>query len=414
MNPKGLETIVPSAGLASMYDHQYQAGVPWLLQWLGPVYGYEGLALARHLPPGTPQAIVDAAGWGTGGGYFGQNPHEAACGATQNAAVSGESMASGQYTAYHKERDFSEGAKNWNGKIWLVHGVNDEAARIASIYWFNQRGVKPGDKLWIGQWNHGIGCCPNRRGLQWTAALHAWFDKTLLGRDVDTGPAIELFLNDAPTDVEAIESQGEVRTSKSWPLENTRQLTFWTRTDKTLGDDPGEDGANTYRADAEAFNGGREAAGAVDYATEPLKEDLLIAGPPTLELALSQTVERLHVTPTLIDESPDGARRRISTCALQTELREGLDKITPVIPTQRMLVKPPCFTMAHHLKAGHKLVLKVASSDEDHVPTFANDPQVSVFSGKEGTRFHLPVVPASDLYPDTLDLAAEGYGGSGA
>src|SRR5680860_247534 len=28
MNPEGLETIVPSAGLASMYDHQFQAGVP--------------------------------------------------------------------------------------------------------------------------------------------------------------------------------------------------------------------------------------------------------------------------------------------------------------------------------------------------------------------------------------------------
>src|SRR5688572_32304478 len=26
---------------------------------------------------------------------------------------------------------------------------------------------------------HGSGCCPTRRGIQWTYALHAWFDKQL-------------------------------------------------------------------------------------------------------------------------------------------------------------------------------------------------------------------------------------------
>ena len=33
--PTGLKTIVPSAGLASMYHHQFQAGVPYFLQWTG-------------------------------------------------------------------------------------------------------------------------------------------------------------------------------------------------------------------------------------------------------------------------------------------------------------------------------------------------------------------------------------------
>jgi putative CocE/NonD family hydrolase len=33
--PKGLTTIVPVAGLASMYDHQFQGGVPYYLQYTG-------------------------------------------------------------------------------------------------------------------------------------------------------------------------------------------------------------------------------------------------------------------------------------------------------------------------------------------------------------------------------------------
>ena len=50
-NPRGLATIVPSAGLASMYDHQFQDGVPYWLQWVGPIEAYEQLALERKLPP---------------------------------------------------------------------------------------------------------------------------------------------------------------------------------------------------------------------------------------------------------------------------------------------------------------------------------------------------------------------------
>src|SRR5687767_4318657 len=166
-NPKGLVTIVPSAGLASMYDHQFQAGVPWNLQWAGPVIGYQGLALARALPPGTGNAVTAAAlGTDQTGDNFGNDPQDAACGMQQNALVSNESMLSGTFGPYSVERDHTKGVKKWDGRIWTVHGVNDNAARIASLHWMLERGTQPGDKVWFGQWDHGSGCCPNRRGLQ--------------------------------------------------------------------------------------------------------------------------------------------------------------------------------------------------------------------------------------------------------
>ena len=48
--PKGLVTIVPSAGLPAMYDHQWQLGVPYNAQYLGPIEAYQQLALQRELP----------------------------------------------------------------------------------------------------------------------------------------------------------------------------------------------------------------------------------------------------------------------------------------------------------------------------------------------------------------------------
>jgi hypothetical protein len=42
------------------------------------------------------------------------------------------------------------------------------------------------------------------------------------------------------------------------------------------------------------------------------------------------------------------------------------------------------------------------------VPTFAVDPQVTVFTGHDGTSFDLPVIPSAVLYPDTVPLSLGG------
>ena len=412
-NPKGLVTIVNSAGLSSMYDHQYQHGVPWNLQWAGPVIGYQELAFFRAVPSQL-EPLSQAAAGASAGDNFGKDPQEAACGMQQNALLTGESMLSGMYVTYHQERDHSAGVKNWNGRIWTVHGVNDNAARIASLHWMLQRGTRQGDKVWFGQWDHGSGCCPTRRGLQWTAALHAWFDETLLGRKVDTGPDVELFMNDAADDAGAIDKQGETLQAKKWPIPGTKSLTLHATPDKNLVEGGSPEGVSSFAADPRGYNN-RYQTNSADFVTPPLGQDMLIAGVPKLDLAWAQTVERLHAVATLIDVSPNGTLRRISTCAMNPELRAGLNTIAAVIPKQRYLLNPPCFVMAHHLRKGHRLMLKVASSDKDHVPTFAVDPQVQVFSGKEGTKVALPVVTdKSDLVKDTVSLKSQAFAGSGA
>ncbi|HEX2052484.1 MAG TPA: CocE/NonD family hydrolase [Actinomycetota bacterium] len=157
-SPKGLVTIVPSAGLSTMYDHQFQAGVPFFLQWAGPMEAYEQIALERHLP---------------GGESFGRNVEDTGCGLPNSSLVAGEDQLSGRYAPWHAEREWSAAATAAPIPVFMVHGVNDNAARVTGMEWFTKRGGRAGDKLWLGQWDHGSGCCPTRRGIQWTYALHA-------------------------------------------------------------------------------------------------------------------------------------------------------------------------------------------------------------------------------------------------
>ena len=72
---------------------------------------------------------------------------------------------------------------------------------------------------------------------------------------------------------------------------------------------------------------------------------------------------RVHLIANLLDEDADGKRRRISQFAINPELRNGLATETPVVPGERYTLEPPGFAMAHHLRAGHRLVLRVTTSD---------------------------------------------------
>ena len=398
-NPKGLVTIVPSAGLGAMYHHEFQIGVPYFLQWAGPLFAYEGLAIDRHLPPGIPPDPVTG---GRPGDNFGNDMQYFGCGATQSAAVTGEAYASGAEVDWHRERDFRKAATKADIPMFLVHGINDNAARIMASDWFIDRGGRPGDKAWIGQWDHGTSRFPNSRTCmqsartpceddEWTEVLHAWFDKHLLGKKVDTGPPVEVFLND-----------GSIYTSTRWPVAADEQLELFVDADGSLDNRPADEGSVSYNADPDGFTD-EFGTGHVSFTSGAVKQDTLIAGVPKMHLQISVLGSpRVHVIPSLYDVS-GGKTDRIgqSFCAVNPELREGIDKPTPVIPTEIMSFDIECQSQAHLLKKGHKLMLMIASSHPDKVPTFASGAQITVYSGgEEGTSVTLPVIYNPKTYTD--------------
>jgi hypothetical protein len=291
--------------------------------------------------------------------------------------------------------------------VFLVHGVNDNAARVSAMEWFTRRGGRAGDKLWLGQWDHGSGCCPTRRGVQWTYALHAWFDRQLAQRKVDTGPPVELFMSDGTFQGARSGDRTEVLTTKAWPG-SPQRITFHPAADETLGREaPSQNGTVAFTGDSRGFIAPEETDGAT-FRTAPLAQDLVMVGQPKLALSAAVSSPRVHLIANLFDESPDGSWRRISQCAINPELRNGLAQRELVIPGTRYDMKPPCYAMAHHLRAGHRLVLRVTTSDPDKVPMFAQDVQVSVHTGPGATAIDVPVVAQPTLYPDTMPLTANG------
>ncbi|MFP5370120.1 MAG: CocE/NonD family hydrolase C-terminal non-catalytic domain-containing protein, partial [Actinomycetes bacterium] len=244
-----------------------------------------------------------------------------------------------------------------------------------------------------------------RRGIQWTYALHAWFDKHLAQRDVSTGPAAELFLSDGTFEGARAGDRTQVLLTGAWPPPAASTLALYpTATGALARSRPLVPGSVSFAGDPRGFND-PQATGGVDFATPPVTTDTVLAGQPQLDLVAAVTMPRVHVIATLYDESPDGARRRISQFAINPELRNGISTVTPVVPLAPMNLQPPGFAMAHNLRVGHKLVLRVTASDPDKVPTFAVDPRITVHTGPTGTALRVPVVARPTLQTDDVPLA---------
>ena len=402
---KGLVTIVPSAGLAAMYHHEFHMGVPYFLQWAGPLFAYETLAMQRYLPPGVPSPL----GGGSGDNFGSSDAAGAACGWQNSAATTGEAYTSGAETQWHRDRDYRKGATKADIPVFLVHGINDNAARIAATDWFIARKGRVGDKAWIGQWDHGSGFGPNRRTCgqtvpspcvndQWTRALHAWFDKHLLQRDVDTGPAAEIFLNNR-----------EVLTASEWPVEGTKTLKLYTQQGGDLLDRTADEGADSYRADSRGFSNEFN-TGRVTFTSAPMPRDALIVGVPKMKLRVSVIGSpRIHIIPSLYDIDGDNADRiGQAFCAINPELRNGIDAPALVIPAEVMDIELTCMSQAHLVEKGHRLMLQIASSHPDKVPTFAEGAQITIHSGgQEGTSVTLPVIYDPKTYADPMPVTPQ-------
>ncbi len=402
-NPKGLVTIVPSAGLAKIWDHQFHGGVPWNAQFLGPIEAYAQLAAQSDLPEQF-SPVSEVSGNGPTGDGFGANLDDTGCGFTNTALNAGPSQYWGQVEAWHKARDHAKAAAEWPGHVFLVHGVNDQAARVTSMLWFGGRGARPGDKLWMGQWDHGIGCCPNQRGMQWTEALHAWFDRQLLQRDVDTGPPVEIYLNDQVTEPGAIPKRQEIYTSEGWPGPQ-KLIDFGAGGDGTLVQGkPGPEGSISFQGDPQGYATSTDDTGRAEFVTPPATQEMLFIGEPQLDLVVSTVGQRPDIVANLFDVAPSGEKRRISTFAINPLLRDSYESPSPVVPLLPMRMKAASWFIAHKWRPGHRLMLRVSASDDDHLPFGAVDARIEVLGGDDGTVLKLPQVDSPKYYKDAFPV----------
>jgi putative CocE/NonD family hydrolase len=369
--PRGLATIVPSAGLASMYDHQFHNGVPWNLQYAGPIFAYQTLALTREVPG--EAGPVPVLGYGTGDNA-GANPAQTGCGLPSTAALAGPGQVTGMYEDWHAQRDWRDGAAKADIPIFIVHGVNDNAARIPAAEWFfGDRAPNSRDKVWIGQWDHGSGgnsSCPeaddgghpNCRFDQWKWALTGWFDKTLKGMDVDTGPAVEAFFDDEMAWNSTIWDSDGARIEELHLDANTMTMSTEAPTA------PGQ----AVLATASAYTV-RNQGGSLEFASEPFEQAVTFVGLPKLNLNVSEVGQISQLVTILHKVDASGQRTPMNYCAVNTHLRNSVATPSPVVPGVPMDLSLQCFTMAHHIEAGESLVLEIGTTSVHHVATTATD-----------------------------------------
>jgi predicted acyl esterase len=363
--PPHLKTIVPIAGLPSLYVSQFQNGVPYFAHWTGASL-YEAFSLERF--------ITDPAGNGVAA---------PGCGTPSAPVNQGESHVSGAYDAWHAAHDFSSAAQT-PIPVFLAHGTADYSVRMNAMQWFNRRG-RPGDKVWIGQWGHDA----PPRGDQWMRALHAWFDRHLQGRRVETGPAAEVFLND-----------GSVLESSRWPIP-TKPSRLLASAEGHLRSAGGQPGVLRYIADP-AGHASEHGTGRVAFESDAAPQDVVLVGPPTLRLRVSVTIPKVHLMGTLYDVDGEVTTRiGQATFAIQPELRDGVDKPKTVVPGELMTIDMRGETIAHVLPQGHRLRLVLASSHPDKIPTFGAGTVVQVsVGGVDDTALGLPVIARPRLVPD--------------
>jgi hypothetical protein len=395
-----------------MYDHQFNKGVPWNLQWAGPQYAYEALAINRHLPPGADNISPT-------GDDFGEDMDTFGCGIPQSATFSGTGNLTGQYEPWHAERDWRAGAADADIPVFMVHGIHDNAARIPAAEWFfGDRGARPGDKVWIGQWDHGgagnTRCAgpdgeerahPTCRFDQFKYALHAWFDKHLAQRDVDTGPAVEVFLNgtdpiDVTETVDPATLGAKAFARNAWGDAGTTLGLYPDATDGSLGfAPPAEEGSGTFGTVAEALAAGAP-VGALEFTSRPTTKDVVLLGLPRMTLDVSLSYGQVvDIVTTLYRQDAEGNRQAVSFCGIQPQLRDGIDTLTPVTPGELMSLDLQCFTTAQVIPAGQQLVLEVGTRTPHHASR-GSDAQMTLHTGPESSRYAIPRVLDAHLVDD--------------
>ena len=250
-------------------------------------------------------------------------------------------------------------------------------------------------------------------GLTWPwESLHvealAWFDHWLKGADTGIldGPAIRYWLPVAD----------EWRTSETWPPPEATYLAFALNADGSLNPAEGQPGAADYLTLGGGLNRGQasptDPPAYLTWTSDPLDEDLGMAGDIELLLEARSTAADTAWIATLQDVEPDGTAHDVTAGYLRASLRkvdEDASRVgAPVLPCREAVAVPigqevqyriPLVPNARRFKAGHRIRLHLTSDDQDpKAPAIMGFRHATVGTStinsiRSGSRLLLPFLP---------------------
>ncbi len=282
---------------------------------------------------------------------------------------------------YWKERYFLDRVlANYEGSVYLIQGMHDwnvdPHMAVPVINQLKDAGIEA--KGLFGQWDHdypdrpdyhfdrsgegrGREGYPQMTRFDWMQDLLEWFDYYLLDKGEKPGLWVEIQTN-----------QGQWRLEDRYPPEGMT----------TLALDLGGALMNVAGTTTILPNG---ATGPV-YETEPLEEDIWIAGLPRLHIDVTTATVGGQIYALLEDCNENGSCIHIGHAIMDLRYHEGgTDEQTwlPIIET--INAKMEFFSLDAQVPAGHTIKLSLASTGEDYLPASTS----SVVTIQEGAGSNL-------------------------
>lgn len=154
----------------------------------------------------------------------------------------------------------------------------------------------------------------------------------------------------------------------------------------------------------------------LSYTTQPLRDDVLSAGPATLDVRLASTAPETPIWAVVSDVSPDGTPHPVATGRLLssfpgvdearslTDPRSGAivqpygryDRKDRATPGEARRYRVELWPIGNRFRAGHRIRLHIVGASAASLPGV---PAVNTVTagGPDGSRLLLPVLPGSDL-----------------
>ena len=261
----------------------------------------------------------------------------------------------------------------------LLHPVYD-------AYWKNRTVIDPGKikvPVYLGAATHrsealnrwseiktpkkatlGTPAYVDRPFYQYAWELLRWYDYWLKG--IDTGimdePAIKVF----------IRGSAEWKTGTDWPFPETRWIPFALHENHSLCEiEPWPD------AESASYDDNPSNRGFLKYYSAPMVENTEVVGPAALNLYASCRGTDINFFVSLWDTDAEGKEVCLNRGYLKASHRQLDEKLSkpwhpvhthsdpqPLIPGQIYLFSIEILSPANLFKAGHRIVLKISSSDD--------------------------------------------------
>lgn len=387
LDPEGLETIVPLAGISDYYSYLLFDGVP-RDSWVPfTMVGYSQRGLMPH-------ASADAVQ---------RYPERTEC--WPDNFRHGSADLSGEWNQFWEARDYNARAANVNASLWMVHGFEDwNVVPDSAIDYFDLVDVPK--RAWLMQMGHNYPHYnwfqPEWSRLDFEDELHRWYDHWLLGKDVGL---------DGEATVQVQDSSGRWRTAEAWPPADAASVAFHLTAEGELvadeaGSEAPEAGQRSYSAFPEDTVGTAPpmtGPGRLVYTSDPLDEPLHFAGSPTLDLHVSLDGASTHVAWHLYSETPAGERVQLTRGYLDTRYRDGVrNGPEPVEPGEVVALSLRTHPQDDVVPVGHRLVVTLQPDDPWSWPDTSDDAArwVTVHHGADApSALVLPVVdPPADAF----------------